>query len=75
MPGFSDRPELPMTRYAPVGGARGGCMLANLIVFLVASAGGGIGWWLGSLVGFMTAFFVSLVGTAVGTYYGRRLTR
>ena len=50
-------------------------MLANIIVFVVASTAGAIGWWAGSLIGFMTAFFVSIIGTALGTYYARKWTR
>jgi hypothetical protein len=50
-------------------------MVPTMIVMMVASAGGAIGWWVGSGLGIMTAFFLSLVGTAVGTYYARKWTR
>ena len=44
---------------------------------LLGFAGGlvlsSIGWWLGSLVGIMTAVMISAIGTGVGIYYGRRL--
>lgn len=35
--------------------------------------GGAVGWWLGAKVGIMTAVVVSMVGTGVGLYYGRKL--
>ena len=47
-------------------------MLTKLSMFIGATAGGAIGWWAGSFVGFMTAFFVSTVGTGVGMYYAKR---
>jgi hypothetical protein len=47
----------------------------KLIVTLAATLGGGIGWWLGEQVGFMTAFCISTLGTAVGVYGGRWLCR
>lgn len=49
--------------------------MRGLIVLLAASLGGAIGWWLGAHVGFMTAFIVSVVGTGLGVYGGRRFIR
>lgn len=49
--------------------------MEKLIVFVAATLGGYVGWWLGSQVGVMTAFVVSIVGTAAGVYFGRRLAR
>jgi cadmium resistance protein CadD (predicted permease) len=46
--------------------------VTKLLVFIAATIGGGIGWWLGAFVGFMTAFFLSIVGTAAGVYVARR---
>ncbi len=43
-----------------------------LVASVGASIGGSIGWWAGAPIGFMTACFVSLIGTAVGGYYARR---
>lgn len=38
--------------------------------------GGTIGWWIGTKFGgTMTAFIVSIFGTAVGVYYGRKIAR
>ena len=38
-----------------------------------ATAGGALGWWAGAPFGFFSAFVVSMVGTGVGLYAGRRL--
>jgi hypothetical protein len=40
--------------------------------FVGMTIGGWIGWAVGDYVGFMTAFMLSVVGTAAGLYYGRR---
>ena len=50
-------------------------MLSKLLVFIGATAGGALGWWLGNFAGLMTAFMLSTVGTGFGIYYGRRLAR
>ena len=47
--------------------------MSKILTFLGASVGGAIGWWLGARVGMMTAFVVSMVGTGVGVYAGRRV--
>ncbi len=41
--------------------------------FIGATIGSYAGWALGNRYGFMAAFAVSMVGTGVGMYYGRRL--
>lgn len=33
------------------------------------------GWWLGAHVGVMSAFIVSMVGTGLGIYGGRRVAQ
>jgi hypothetical protein len=45
-----------------------------VITVITATVGGAFGWWLGSYVGFMMAYFVSIFGTAAGVYLGRRWT-
>ena len=45
-----------------------------MITFFGATVGGAFGWWLGSYVGFMMAYFLSVVGTAAGVYLARRWT-
>ena len=45
------------------------------LTILGAFVGSTLGWWLGSFVGIMTAFVVSMVGTGFGIYLGSRITR
>jgi phage tail tape-measure protein len=47
--------------------------MGRLFAAIGSIAGGWVGWAAGARVGFMTAYMVSIVGTAVGVYYGRRL--
>jgi hypothetical protein len=47
--------------------------MKGIIATLGGSLGGAVGWWLGKLAGVMTAFFLSILGTAVGVYLVRRL--
>jgi hypothetical protein len=49
--------------------------MGKLFSFIGATAGGYAGWALGAMVGFTTAFIVSMVGTGIGIYYGRRIAR
>ena len=37
--------------------------------------GGWIGWAMGDRLGVMAAFMLSVIGTAVGVYVARRITR
>ncbi len=46
--------------------------MSKLLALVGATLGGAVGWWLGSLIGLMTAFIISIVGTALGVYAGRR---
>ena len=47
--------------------------MIRLFGLVGALMGGQLGWWLGSHVGFMTAFLLSAVGTGAGLYFARRL--
>lgn len=47
--------------------------MGKLFSFIGATLGGYAGWAIGSSVGFTTAFMVSVVGTGIGMYYGRRI--
>jgi len=49
--------------------------MKRLLAWTGAMVGGTLGWWLGSLVGLMTAFVVSVFGTAAGVYIGARIAR
>ena len=45
--------------------------MTKLLVFLAATIGSAIGWWLGAFLGTMSAFFLSVVGMAGGVYVAR----
>jgi hypothetical protein len=47
--------------------------VGKLFAFLGATVGGYAGWAIGAPIGVMTAFMVSMLGTGVGIYAGRRL--
>lgn len=47
--------------------------MSKLLAVVGATVGGTVGWWLGSRIGLMAAFHISIVGLAVGTYAGRRI--
>jgi hypothetical protein len=47
--------------------------MQKLLSFVGASVIGSAGWWAGARVGVMTGFFLSMVGTGVGLYAGRRI--
>jgi len=47
--------------------------MGKLLGFVGASLVGSIGWWMGASAGVMTAFFLSMIGTGLGMYAGRRL--
>jgi uncharacterized protein YcfJ len=49
--------------------------MIKLMGFLGATIGGYAGWALGARFGTMTAFMVSMVGTGLGIYVGRRVAR
>jgi hypothetical protein len=49
--------------------------MEKMLVMIGASVGGAIGWWIGARVGIMTAFVVSIFGTAAGVYFTRRWMR
>lgn len=47
--------------------------MLKLYSFIGATIGGYAGWALGAPIGVTTAFMVSMVGTGVGIYAGRRV--
>lgn len=47
--------------------------MTKLLAWIGATLGSALGWWLGARWGMMTAFLVSMVGTGVGLYAGRRI--
>ena len=46
--------------------------MKKLFGFVGATVGGYAGWYLGAVIGFMTAFSLSMVGTGVGMYIAFR---
>jgi membrane protein YqaA with SNARE-associated domain len=50
----------------------GGDVMGKVVTFIGATLGGAVGWWLGEGVGVMTAFLLSVLGTAAGIYAARR---
>jgi len=55
-------------------GGRGEDM-SGLLYIVGTTLGGWLGWGLGERFGFMPAFFLSVVGSALGIYVARRVTR
>lgn len=47
--------------------------MSKLFAFLGMTVGGWIGWTVGGHFGLFAAFLLSIVGTGVGLYYGRKL--
>lgn len=47
--------------------------MSKLLALVGATVGGALGWWIGAHIGIMTAFLMSVVGTAGGVYVGRRI--
>jgi len=45
----------------------------KLCIFVGINVGGAVGWWLGDMVGTMTAFCVSGAGSLLGVYLGWRV--
>jgi len=49
--------------------------MAKLLYVILSTLGGWMGWALGDRFGIMAAFLLSLVGTAIGVYFARRINR
>jgi len=49
--------------------------VTGLLIVVVSTVFGAIGWWLGAFVGVFTAFVVSTIASGVGIYVGRRLAQ
>jgi catechol 2,3-dioxygenase-like lactoylglutathione lyase family enzyme len=47
--------------------------LSTLLAWVAATLLGALGWWAGALEGMFTAFVLSMVGTGIGLYLGRRM--
>ena len=64
------RPDRPLEETITRGSNR---PMTKLLGFVGATVGGYVGWAIGAFAGPFTAFMVSMVGTGVGMYYGRRI--
>jgi hypothetical protein len=49
--------------------------MSKLFMLIGSTLGSYAGWWLGAHVGVMSAFIVSMVGTGLGIYGGRRVAQ
>ena len=49
--------------------------MSKLLIFVGMMIFSSIGWWLGAKVGFMTAFFLSGLGSIVGIFVGWKIAR
>jgi hypothetical protein len=49
--------------------------MRGILNFIGMTLGGWIGWQLGALVSFFTAFVVGMIGTGLGLYAAQRLTK
>lgn len=49
--------------------------MSKFYSFLGATIGGYAGWALGARIGIATAFILSMIGTGLGIYYGRRIAQ
>jgi hypothetical protein len=47
--------------------------MKKLLIIIWISVGGWIGWWIGEKIGFMTAYLLSVVGSAAGLYFGKKI--
>lgn len=48
----------------------------NRLLYLIGmTVGGWLGWQLGALISFFTAFIVGMVGTGLGLYAAQRVTK
>jgi hypothetical protein len=49
--------------------------MSKLFMMIGSTLGSYAGWWLGAHAGVMPAFIVSMVGTGLGIYGGRRVAQ
>ena len=49
--------------------------MRKMLITIITIVCGWIGWYAGDLFNFTTAFLLSMVGTGLGLYYGRKLVQ
>ncbi len=47
--------------------------MSTLLGWTGATVGSAVGWWAGTSYGMFTSFILSMVGTGLGLYLGRRM--
>lgn len=52
-----------------------GSGMERVLTWTGMTAGGWLGWWVGSPVSVMTALILGIVGTGIGLYVGRQIVR
>ena len=49
--------------------------MRNIVVTMITILCSWLGWWVGDHFGLMIALVLSMVGTGLGIYFGRRLVQ
>ncbi|MCH7948372.1 MAG: hypothetical protein IIC66_11300 [candidate division Zixibacteria bacterium] len=49
--------------------------MRTMIIIILTSVFGWVGWWVGYQVGIFTALVLSMVGTGLGIYAGRKINQ
>ena len=49
--------------------------MKRLFDLIAMTAGGWVGWFIGAYVSIFTAFVVGMVGTGLGLYWSRKVTK
>lgn len=49
--------------------------MEKVLIILGLTVGGWVGWAVGALFGILAAFTLSVIGTGLGLYLGRRVAR
>jgi len=49
--------------------------MKTIIIIILTSVCGWVGWWLGYQVGIFTALVLSMIGTGLGVYAGRKINQ
>ncbi len=49
--------------------------MKSLLTITLSIIGGWLGWWLGGQIGLFTALLISMIGTGIGIYAGRRIAQ
>jgi hypothetical protein len=47
--------------------------MKKLLIIIWISIGGWIGWWIGEHFGIMSAYLLSVAGSAAGLYFGKKI--